>query len=342
MPQTEAQKAYNTRRTAKARRRVAIKESTDTVPEWSPVHPASPVVIKVSKRKAPNQAEGWKTAYVLPDTQFGYRWVNGSLDPFHDEAALDVSVQIAEAERPDLTIQVGDLLDFPMFGTYRKEPGFANTTQATVNRAHEYLATIRELTSELRVMEGNHDLRLQNYLLDNAAEAYGLHPAAMPGSWPLLSVPSLLRMPELGIEYIDGYPGGATFILDNLVVIHGTKIGNAGQTSAKAVLNSARISTIFGHVHRAETAYQSFPTGEGAKTILAHSPGCLCRIDGAVPGTMTGTKRGPYDKPAVVYPDWQQGVSLVRYNERNTRFSLEHIPIFYGRAHHRGGEFVAS
>ncbi len=336
MPQTAAQKAYNERRSAKER---AKFDKGIATPQWQPVQPAAPVTVKVPKRKAPAQGGEWKTALILPDTQFGYRWVNGVLDPFHDEAALGVAIEVAEAERPELTIQVGDYLDFPMFGTYRKEPAFANTTQATVDAAHQFAATIRELTGELRIMEGNHDLRLQNYLLDNAAEAYGLHPAGLPDSWPLLSVPALLRLDELGVEYVDGYPAGATFILDNLVVIHGTKVGGAGQTTAKAVLGSARISTIFGHVHRAETAYQSFPTGKGARTIMAHSPGCLCRIDGAVPGAMSGTKRGAYDRPAKVYPDWQQGVTLVRYNERTTRFAIEPILIFGGQAVHRGQVF---
>jgi len=311
------------------------------VPQWPVIVPAAPVKVVVPKRKAPALGGQWKTALILPDTQFGFRWVDNQLDPFHDEPALDVSIQIAEAERPDLTIQVGDLLDFPMFGTFRKEPGFQRTTQPAIDAAYKYLATIRELTGELRVMEGNHDLRLQNYLLDNAAEAYGIHPAALPREWPLLSVPSLLRLDELGAEYVDGYPGGATFIHDGLVVIHGTKVGGAGQTTAKAVLSGARISTIFGHVHRQETAYQSFPERDQARTIFAHSPGCLSRIDGAVPGAMTGTKRGPYDRPARVFPDWQQGVTIVRYNETYQRAALEPVLIEQGSAIHRGELFYA-
>lgn len=338
MPQTQAQIAFNERRTARSRAKLEAKDP-DRLPQWPVVVPAKPVVVKVPKRKAPPLVGNWKTALILPDTQFGYRWVDDQLDPFHDNAALAVSVAVAEAERPDVTIQVGDLLDFPMFGTFRKEPGFQRTTQPALEAAYTYLATIRALTRELRVMEGNHDLRLQNYLLDNAAEAYGIRPAALPREWPLLSVPSLLRLDELDAEYVDGYPGGATFLHDSLVVIHGTKVGGAGQTTARAVLGSARISTIFGHVHRQETAYQSFPERGRASTIYAHSPGCLSRIDGAVPGAMTGTKRGPYDRPARVYPDWQQGVTVVRYNEAAQRSALEPILIEYGSAVHRGEVF---
>lgn len=341
MPQTESQKAYNERRTAKARRLREQKESGQFEPQWRPVQPASPVKVTVPRRSGPVLTGGWRTALILPDTQFGYRWVNDQLDPFHDERALDVAVQVAEAERPDLTIQLGDFLDFPMFGTYRKEPGFARTTQATIDRAHQFLATVRELSGEVRVLEGNHDLRLQNYLLDNAAEAYGLHAADMPGSWPVLSVPTLLRMDDLGVEYVDGYPGGATFIMDNLVAVHGTKIGSGTQTTAKAVLAGARISTIFGHVHRQETAYQAFPSRGRARTIMAHSPGCLCRVDGAVPGTMSGTKRGSYDRPATVFPDWNQGVTVVRFHESTQRFAIEPVLIEYGEAVHRGELFSA-
>jgi hypothetical protein len=60
---------------------------------------------------------------------------------------------------------------------------------------------------------------------------------------------------------------------------------------------------------------------EGFRTISAFSPGCLCRIDGAVPGSSHGMQ-------------WQQGAAVVWYDEEST--TIVPIPINAGRACFQG------
>ena len=320
---------------------VVIHPSWATGPKWELPHPPAPIKVSVPKA-APSLLKGWKTALILPDAQYGYRRdiFDGSLDPFHDERAIDVALQIAEVERPALTIVLGDYLDFAYFGKYQQEPTFALTVQASLDASYADLVQFRALTAEMRFLEGNHDLRLQNMIIDNAKAAFGVKKAGSTrDDWPVLSVPNLLRMDELDIEYVGAYPAGATYINDNLACIHGKRVGNANKSAASIVVEDERVSVIFGHTHHHEMRHKTRPTRHSPKFSVAYSPGCLCRIDGAVPSTKSGID--PMGRPAKSWEDWQQGVAIVRYQEGDGRFHIEPIEIIEGKAIHDKQEFVS-
>jgi len=163
--------------------------------------------------------------------------------------------------------------------------------------------------------------------------AFGIRKANAPETWPVLSVPYLLRLDELGVEYIGGYPAGIYWLNDRLACIHGSKVRSSGSTAA-LVVDDERVSTIFGHVHRIELAYKTRRVRAGARTSLAASPGTLARIDGAVPSTKGSTD--PLGRPVPAVENWQQGVGVVTYEDGDRPFALELVPIFDGQVTFRG------
>lgn len=304
---------------------------------WPPVVPARPVTVKAPVRKARKPTK-WKTAVILPDPQIGF-WrdlYDGSLTPFHDERALDVALQVVEAERPDLTVWLGDVCDFAAFGRYRQEPGFAMTVQPTIETAHEKVAITAELSKETEYLEGNHDLRLHTAMVDNVQAAAGVRRAkAGPHEWPAMSLPSLLRLDELGVKYVGAYPAGASYITDNLACIHGRFHGSRAMQQN---LDRERVSIIQGHTHHVQQEARTRNTRGEPHFTFAYSPGCLCRIDGAVPGRGTGIDA--FGRPVKSWQDWQQGLAVVRYDDRG-RHSYEQVNILEGWALFRGQEFTA-
>lgn len=321
---------------------ILLHPSWATGPKWELPHPPTPITVKVPKAQAVPLVGTWKTALILPDPQFGYRrdLHTDHLDPFHDVRALSVALGIAEVERPDLTIWLGDVLDFASFGKYRQEAGFALTVQPTIEVAHHWISLFAALTGESRFIEGNHDVRLQNQIIDNAKAAFGIKRAgAPPEEWPVMSVPFLLRLDELGVRYIGGYPAGATYINDNVAAIHGVKTSNATRSAATMVVEDERVSVVYGHVHGIETRYRTRNTRGNPKFSFAHSPGCLCRIDGAVPGTKSGIDA--FGRAVKSWENWQNGVAIIRYQEGDGKYALESIPIIEGEAVHRGQEFTS-
>lgn len=322
---------------------VLISPEWESGPKWELPKPPKPVKVVVPKSKGPFLLKGWKTAVLLPDPQFGFRrdlYDASAMDPFHDERALSIAMQVLEVERPDLTIWLGDVLDLASFGKYRQEAAFVLTVQPTLEVAHDYLARSVAYSGETRFIEGNHDVRLQNTIIDNAKAAFGLKRAgAPPAEWPVMSVPYLLNMDQLGVQYVGGYPSGATYINDNLAAIHGRKVGNDRRSAATMVVEDERVSVVFGHVHRIETTYRTRNTRGKPKISVAHTPGCLCRIDGAVPSVKSGVDA--FGRAVTSWENWQQGITVVRYQEDDGRFKLEPVEILEGHAIHGGQEFIS-
>jgi UDP-2,3-diacylglucosamine pyrophosphatase LpxH len=309
-------------------------------PAWPAIQPARPIVIKATTKKTDTK-KWFKTAVILPDPQIGYRrdLVTGLLDPFHDEKAMAVALQLIRELQPDVIVNLGDMLDFAEFGKFEQEPAFQMTVQATIDRAYQFLCEQKANAPSAHVVliEGNHDRRIQKAIVNNLKSAFALTRAQVPDSWeeqlPVLSVPHLLRLDEIGVEYVSGYPAATYWLNDRLQCIHGHIVRSGGST-AKAVNDNERISTIFGHIHRIEMHHKSVNIRGGVRTNLAFSPGCLCRIDGAVPSTKGSTDY--MGRPIVSYENWQQGIGVVTYVEGDGMFDIESVYIHEGVTIFRG------
>lgn len=312
--------------------RVVFSPKWETGPQWPVVQQAKRTTTRKASGK-PRSSRGWRTAVVLPDPQIGFRHrPDGSLEPFHDEAAMKVALEMVASLNPDLVVHVGDLVDLAPFGKYVQEPAFALTTQKALDRAHLFLSEAIEAApnAEHRLLEGNHDRRLQDYVVKNAQAAFGLKRANVPEEWPVMSLPHLLHLEELGVEYVGGYPHGRTWINDNICVTHAPAKLNSGGSSAHRSIDDERVSVIFGHVHRIELIHKTRNVQEGYRTNLMASPGCLCRIDGVVPSYHASTD--PEGASVTHYENWQQGIGVIRYKPGNGPFQVDLVPIYDGRA----------
>lgn len=311
-------------------------------PEWPVVQQAAPVTIKYAPKSQKTKSR-YKTAVILPDPQIGFRmYEDGDLDPFHEEDAMAIAIKIIRDLNPELIVNLGDFLDFAEFGKFEQEPAFARTTQAAIDRGHQFLCEQRANApgAHMVLLEGNHDRRLHKAITNNTVAALHLKRAEAPEDWPVLSVPFLLRLGEdhLKVEYVGGYPAGIYWINERLACIHGHITRSRGSTVA-AVVDDERTSVIHGHIHRIELQHKTRRTFEGAKRSLAASPGCLCRIDGAVPSTKGSTD--PHGRPVNAVEDWQQGLAVVSYEEGDNNFDVELVPISQGEAIFRGTYYAA-
>ncbi len=311
--------------------------------KWDPIDRARPVVLAAPKKVEPKKSK--HTVHVaLPDPQIGYRALDGRLDPFHDESAMDLALQITawleENDRVDSVINLGDFLDLPSQGRFEQEAAFASTSQAAFDRGHLFLQQQRLAAgpkAKIVLVEGNHDRRMEKFIVANALSAYGLR-RANTKEIPVMSIPYLLRLEEIGVEYIDAYPAGAYWITRNLRAIHGTKARSNGSTAAAYTNADPHISTVFGHSHRLEIQSRTVFNGDGAIRSVAISPGCLCRVDGAVPSVNGSTHID--GSPAKFFENWQQGIAVITVQPDGEHFT-ELVQIKDGQAWFRGRQFKA-
>jgi hypothetical protein len=290
------------------------------------IHPVlSPVNINVKFGKTVQRAKGLRAALVLPDPQFGFSRdvYGGRLTPFHDRLALDVVRQIAQIVEPEISVFLGDVNDFSGWSDkYIRRPEFYFTTQPALIEAAWYIAQIRAATRcEVYDLEGNHDLRPETQIISHLMEAYQLKSADCLEASPVMSIDNLLGLSRMGVTYVPGYPNGEVWINETTRCIHGEKVrGQPGQTAA-AVVRDANETVIFGHVHRSEFATKTIPCRDGYRTVKAYSPGCLCHVDGRVPGSSKSNQ-------------WQQGAAVIWYDERNS--TIVPLDIMAGRAVYNG------
>ena len=296
-------------------RPIAGSDGKSEYPAWPVIQQAAPVKVTIKSRPA-KPVRNMKLALKGADTQIGYRRLaDGTLDPFHDAAAMNVFIEAATRFQPDKIQILGDFLDLASQGRFAQEASFAQTTQPAIDTGYKFLATLRAVCTgaEMIVIEGNHDKRMQNFIEANALAAFGLKRADMPDSWPVMSLPYLLRLDELNIQYVDAYPAATDWDNDTTRNIHGTKANSKGSTTAQYVHQVPHLNTWAGHTHRTEITYHSVigPRGDAIESYSAN-PGCLCRVDGAVPSVNGAI--GADGTAAKIVENWQQGFGLAYYN----------------------------
>jgi hypothetical protein len=265
------------------------------------VKPISPVA------KRPLRSEqAQEVALIIPDSQHGYRRRrDGSLEPLHDRLACDLALQAAEFLNPDKIILLGDMLDLAPWSTkFSTDPALRFTTQASLVELHWWISSMRSACpdAEIVYMEGNHEHRILRAITDNADEIVHLRPANDLEGAPALSVERLLGLDGLAVDYHGPY-GASYWLWDQVRIHHGNVVRPKGGATVTAMLNNSAHSQIVGHIHRREYACKTIQGSGGNKIIEAMSPGCLCRLDGAVPHAAGSSVL-----------DWQQGLGVVYKN----------------------------
>ncbi len=298
----------------------------------------TPPVVKVIEH------DRLRTALLLADPQIGFakESIHGSeMRNFHDREALDVALQLAAWIQPDEIIYLGDYLDMTDWqDKFIRRPEFIQMTQPAIIEGSWWLGQFRLEAEEAHAvfLEGNHEVRAINSLIKNLPAAYGLKPVITHGGKRVevvvvsphtaLSIPMLLGMAHLDVEYVGGYPDGYYRLNDALRIEHGA-VARAGLSdTAKAVIKDESESVIIGHIHRFESVTKTLYGASGPTYATAQSIGGLCKLGNGVPGAK---KRA----------QWQQGVALVHYDPNGTAFNIQPIHINQGEALYDGQYFLA-
>jgi predicted phosphodiesterase len=178
-----------------------------------------------------------KTTLIISDVQY----------PYHDRVALKKVIQVASDLQPDAIVQIGDGIDFPQVSQWSKGTAgeYADTLQEHIDgfRA-EVLGPIREacVTAEFIWLEGNHDLRVRDFVRKYAAPL---------GPLRALEMPAMFGLDQLAVNYVRG----PVRIGTNTYAVHGHEAGGYCATPSAWDLKFQKRygsdkSIIFGHTHQ--------------------------------------------------------------------------------------------
>lgn len=301
----------------------------ELIPSKIPIHSIE-VRIRKTKTRRPKVAK-LKQVLVLPDPQFGFlKEVNqtGAI-PLHDRVALDAIQQVALEINPDSLVWAGDILDLSEWSThFVLRPEFQMTTQAALIEAAwnigNFVASFP--LAEHVAMIGNHDNRLEQYMIKNMKQAYMIRPADQLHLGSMMEIDNLLGLSRMGVHYVGKYPDGEWWLNEYLKVIHGSIARIRPGATASAIIQNSTTNQIFGHIHRQEIVSERIVGKTEDRPIWAASSGCLCCLDGRVPGSTRDR-------------NWQQGGMLVQYDDEGFVGFPEFIRIHDDTAIFRGNSF---
>lgn len=297
----------------------------------------SPVVIsvKLPKRTKKKESPHYCQGLLLPDPQFGFKKSlrTAKLDPFHDRAALDIALQIAQDYELDFLAWLGDFMDLADWtDKYTRSPNFYWTTQPAAIEGKWWLTQFRMADphpTEMFLIEGNHETRMRTQIMNHFKEAYGIRSVDALDLPPLMSIPRLLALHDLDIEWVGDWPNGEVWLNDYIACEHGPLARGKSGATVSAYVQEVNETRIIAHIHRIESASRTVHERTSQRTVSVISVGCLCRVDGAVPG-----------KRAKV--NWQQGIGFVEYyTDGRSDHVVTAIPINNGQALFRGKLYVA-
>jgi hypothetical protein len=305
-----------------AKARLSRKTREPQYERVQPVHVETPPAPDVNPMTG-RSPDGWKTALIVMDRQTGHRRDEQSwaYETIHDREAIDLAVQVAALAQPEVIVDVGDVLDFAGVSSYVGTPDLKRSLQPAIcEAAHDNARLASAAQPEaFHILEGNHDERLNEKLLEDAREMYQLREAEaqMKGGPPAMSVPALLNLEDAGIEWHGGYPDNELLLNDGLAIEHGnTAKADSGATTRYLLkYETTDYSRVFGHIHRHELAWKTAWKGRERRELCAASGGCLCRVDGGVPGTK--------DRQ-----NWQQGLILAHYDPNGWEHLIEPVRIW--------------
>lgn len=262
---------------------------------------------KVSKDVIhPARADGWQAPKQFKTPAKGdpqlVVFAGDQQAPFHDEGLHHDFCMWLKDHQPHKGILIGDTVDFPDVSRHRHNPERNATVNECVQSGYNLLRDYVDSSPSTRwqKLSGNHDERIRNAVLDQLRELYGVRRAVTPeddNESAVLGIEHLLRLDELGIDYVDPqgeYAQGQIKVTENLAARHGWLAKKGAGSSALATLEHLGFSVLIGHTHRQSLVHKTTHDIDGKpETVAAAEIGCMAQIEGGL--------------GYAVSPDWQNG-----------------------------------
>lgn len=238
--------------------------------------------------------------------------------PDHDPHALDVAIQVGQANDLDAVIVAGDFFDCHALSKYT--PAAHRPFRWVDERAVAIQPAIqlREAfpDTDMYWIHGNHDIRPMSFVAAQAPQLQGLQ-----------TLEEMLGIKDLGFIFPKD---NRLALADNqLLIKHGVTVsGEAGASAAKEVRKHG-MSVIMGHVHR--LAY--YNVTRTAQRLSEEQPnigielGCLANLR-------------PDYLPEEETANWQHGCAMVTIYDSGL-YNVELVPIHAGNGFFRGRRFIS-
>jgi len=159
--------------------------------------------------------------------------------PYHDQQAVDAMLACAQDFKPDIVVQIGDLMDFTSISVFNKDPRTTETLAYELEMGKDILAQISKALpdADKHYIQGNHEDRWQRHLIKNSGEFLELF-----GDTGFTEYMNLQAIGFTFHEYDYVYRG--------FQFVHGDYVRKFAGYTAKAMHEKSRSQGAMGHTHR--------------------------------------------------------------------------------------------
>jgi predicted phosphodiesterase len=225
--------------------------------------------------------------------------------PYHDKTTVELAIDYAKRQQVRGVLLNGDILDSHEISHFDKDPSAPRYIEE-IESGKQFLGYLRSKLPKATVIwkDGNHEDRLQTYLMRRAPALFGL---------PGVSLKDFLEMEKHGIEWI----GDKRVIrLGALNVIHGHEYTgprvSAPVNAARGIFLRAKSVALCGHWHHTSEHHE--PTING-KPQGAWSTGCACQLTPAY---------APLNR-------WNHGFAMIELSRTGKEFSVRNLRVLDGQ-----------
>lgn len=200
--------------------------------------------------------------------------------PFQDDKAVDAFCEYISNIKPAAVILNGDVLDMFMLSRFTKGEG--RNPLEEIEECRKLLKTISELSpeSKLYYVIGNHETRLERYVLTKAPELASL----------VEDVFTIIKAEDYNFKGCS-----SVTINDKVVIKHGTLLGNKSGLSAIKEMEASYMSGASGHTHR----LCKYIARKSGRKFFWMETGCLCGLN----------------PEYMINPNWQQGFATIEFRK---------------------------
>lgn len=187
--------------------------------------------------------------------------------PYHDQDAIELFVERAIEIKAKTMIMAGDWMDCYQVSRFNKDPR-KRSIKDEIDMVKEIIGAIKKAAPKVRIIYkiGNHEDRIDHYVMNNAPALYGLESVTLPG---------LLNTSELGITVVNSR---RMIKAGHLHIVHGHEFGMSVFSPvnvARGLYLKAKKSSLCFHHHRASSHSETAINGD---RVTCWSGGCLCGL----------------------------------------------------------------
>lgn len=233
--------------------------------------------------------------------------------PYEDKKVVRLWFEFLTDFQPDTVVINGDLIDCWELSKFDKDPRRGIKFKEEIEKGEAFFAKLREILpkAHLVYVYGNHEFRLQRYIIKNAAALIYFNE---------ISIEDFMHLKEYDVEVVNSGLKESYYKYGDLYISHFNKVSKHAGYTAKALVDDKGVNVMQAHTHRFGLSVRRHLDN---KYLGGWENGCMCDLS----------------PNYVLSPNWCHGWSVVYRHKEGEWFRVEQCLVIKYKFFYGGKEY---